>query len=101
MVKRFFMDYVAPHELFGCWGRISESAVGACLPIEFLTRASAAVGLFMLINYYLGLGMARGGPTLAQPQTFIIVLAIIVLSSPGRTLGLDGLLFASRKGSRA
>jgi hypothetical protein len=55
----------------------------------------------MLINYYLGLGTARGGPTLAQPQTFIIVLAIIVLSSPGRTLGLDGLLFASRKGSRA
>lgn len=45
--------------------------------------------------------LSRGGATLAQQQTFIIVLAISVLSSPGRTLGLDGLLFASRKGSRA
>lgn len=38
---------------------------------------------------------------LAQQPTFIFVLAISVLSSPGRTLGLDGLVFASRKESRA
>jgi thiosulfate dehydrogenase [quinone] large subunit len=100
--KRFLMDYVAPHhELFGYLVMIGEIAVGACLLVGFLTRASAAIGLFMLINYYLGPGMARGGATLAQQQTFIIALAIIVLSSPGRTLGLDGLFSASRKGSRA
>lgn len=100
--KRFLMDYVAPHhELFGYLVMIGEITVGACLLVGFLTRASAAIALFMLINYYLGPGMARGGATLAQQQTFIIVLAVIVLSSPGRTLGLDGLLFASRKGSRA
>jgi hypothetical protein len=50
----------------------------------------------MLINYYLGPGMARGGAVIAQQQTFIIVLAIFVLSNPGRTLGLDGLLFGAR-----
>ena len=100
--KRFLMDNVAPHhELFGYVVMIGEIVVGACLLLGLLTRASAAVGLFMLINYYLGPGMARGGATLAQQQTFIIVLAIIVLSNPGRTLGLDGLLFASRKESRA
>jgi hypothetical protein len=55
----------------------------------------------MLINYYLGVAMARGGATSAQQQTFIILLAIFVLGSPGRTLGLDGLLFGSRRGKSA
>jgi hypothetical protein len=45
--------------------------------------------------------MARGGATLAQQQTFIVVLAIFVLASAGRTLGLDGLLFATTKGKGA
>jgi hypothetical protein len=51
----------------------------------------------MLVNYYLGTGMARGGASLAQQQMFIITLVIIFLSNAGRSLGLDGLLF-SRKG---
>lgn len=100
--RKFLLDYVAPHhELFGQFVMIGELAVGACLLVGFLTRASAAIGLFMLINYYLGVGMARGGATLAQQQTFIVVLAIFVLASPGRTLGLDGLLFGARKGRDA
>jgi hypothetical protein len=37
--------------------------------------------------------MARGGSLLGQQQTFIILLAIFVAANPGRTLGLDGLLF--------
>jgi hypothetical protein len=40
--------------------------------------------------------MARGGAMVAQQQTFVIVLAIFVLAQPGRTLGLDGLLFRGR-----
>jgi uncharacterized membrane protein YphA (DoxX/SURF4 family) len=75
--------------------------VGGCLLVGFLSRWSALVGLFMLINYYLGVGMVRGGATSAQQQTFIILLAIFVLASPGRTLGLDGLLFGSRRGKSA
>jgi hypothetical protein len=51
----------------------------------------------VLINYYLGPGMARGGAILAQQETFIVVLAIFVLASPG----LDGLLFATTKGKGA
>jgi uncharacterized membrane protein YphA (DoxX/SURF4 family) len=78
-----------------------EIALGGCLLLGFLTRASAVVGLFVLINYYLGPGMARGGAILAQQQTFIVVLAIFVLASPGRTLGLDGRLFAQTKGKGA
>lgn len=100
--KRFLLDYVVPHpELFGSLVMIGELAVGACLLLGFLTRLSAIGGLFLLINYYLGPGMARGGATLAQQQTFIVALAIFVLANPGRTLGLDGLLFRGGKGKGA
>jgi len=92
--KTFLQSYVVPHrELFGYLVMIGEIAVGACLFVGLLTRYSAFVGLFMVINYYLGVGMARGGAMVAQQQTFIILLAIFVLANPGRTLGLDGLLF--------
>ena len=92
--KNFLQSYVVPHsELFGYLVMIGEIAVGACLLLGLFTRVSALVGLFMLINYYLGPGTARGGAMIAQQQTFIILLAIFVLANPGRTLGLDGLLF--------
>lgn len=97
--KRFLLDYVVPHrELFGYLVTIGEIAVGACLLLGLLTRLSALVGMFMLINYYLGPGMARGGAALAQQQTFTIALVLFVLANPGRALGLDGLLFGRGKG---
>jgi hypothetical protein len=38
---------------------------------------------------------------LAQQQTFIVSLVIFILSNPGGTLGLDGLLFkGGTKGAR-
>ena len=100
--KNFLLGYVVPHkELFGYLVMIGELAVGACLLLGLLTRFSAVVGLFMLINYYLGPGMARGGAPMAQQQTFIVALAIFALSNPGRTLGLDGLVFGGGKGKGA
>jgi thiosulfate dehydrogenase [quinone] large subunit len=102
--KAFLQSYVVPHsELFGYLIMIGEIAVGVGLFLGLFTRLSALVGLFMLVNYYLGPGTARGGAMLAQQQTFIIALAIFVLAGPGRTLGLDGLLFsgAGAKGKNA
>src|ERR687891_261446 len=88
--KKFLLDYVVPHrELFGYLIMVGEISVGACLLLGLLTRLSAVVGLFMLINYYLGPGMARGGAMVAQQQTFIVSMIIFILSNPGRTLGLD------------
>jgi thiosulfate dehydrogenase (quinone) large subunit len=102
--KKFLLDYVVPHhDLFGYLVMIGEIAVGAGLLLGLFTRLSAVIGLLMLINYFLGPGMARGGAMLAQQQTFIIALAIFVLANPGRTLGLDGLLFGrgrSAKGAK-
>ncbi len=102
--KTFLQNYVVPYsELFGYLVMIGEIAVGVCLLLGLFTRLSAFVGLIMLCNYYLGPGTARGGAMLAQQQTFIIALAIFVLAGPGRTLGLDGLLFsgAGAKGKNA
>jgi len=100
--KAFLQNYVAPHsELFGYLVMVGEISVGAGLLLGIFTRFAAAIGVFMLINYYLGPGMARGGAPLAQQQTFIIVLAIFVLANPGRTLGLDGPLFGAGRGKGA
>jgi thiosulfate dehydrogenase [quinone] large subunit len=97
----FLNEFVVPHrEIFGYLILSGEILVGAALLLGLMTRLSALVALFMLINYYLGPGMARGGPSLAQQQMFIITLVIIFLSNAGRTLGLDGFLFG-RKGKGA
>ena len=97
--KTFLQRYVVPHgELFGYLVMIGEIAVGVGLLLGLFTRLSALVGLFMVANYYLGPGTARGGAMLAQQQTFIIMLAIFVLAGPGRTLGFDGLLLSRAGG---
>jgi uncharacterized membrane protein YphA (DoxX/SURF4 family) len=99
--KKLLLDYVVTHrELFGYLVMIGEISVGACLLLGLLTRFSAVIGLFMLINYYLGPGMARGGAMVAQQQTFIVAMIIFMLSNPGRTLGLDGLLFGRSRGAK-
>jgi thiosulfate dehydrogenase [quinone] large subunit len=99
--KRFLVDTVVPHqELFGYLVMLGEIAVGTCLLLGFLTRLSACVGLVMLVNYYLGPGMARGGATVAQQQTFIVALIVFLLSNPGRALGLDGLIFRGGRGAK-
>ena len=94
--KTFLAETVVPNSvLFGqlvMWGEI---AVGACVLIGLLTRWSSIVGLFMMANYFLGPGMARGGASLAQQETFMVAFLVFILSSPGRALGMDG-IFARR-----
>jgi uncharacterized membrane protein YphA (DoxX/SURF4 family) len=92
--RSFLVNVVAPNkELFGNLVMYGEIAVGACLILGLLARWSAVVGLFMLLNYFFGPGMARGGAPMAQQQTFIVAFVMFILSNPGRTLGLDGLVF--------
>jgi thiosulfate dehydrogenase [quinone] large subunit len=99
--KAFLTGYVVPHrELFGYLVTAGEILVGVCLLLGLFTRFSAIVGLLMMVNYYLGPGMARGGVSMAQQQIFIVSLAIILLANPGRTLGLDGFIFRGGRGLR-
>jgi thiosulfate dehydrogenase (quinone) large subunit len=95
--RSFLITIVDPHQvLFGyliTWGEIM---VGLCLLLGIFTRFSSLVGLFLVLNFFFGPGMAKGGASLAQQQTFIITLVVFVLSDPGRTLGLDGFIFKKR-----
>lgn len=95
--KAFLANVVLPNqELFGYLVMYGEILVGLCLLIGLLTRFSSAVGIFMLINYVLGPGWARGASTLSQTETFLVSMIVLFLSNPGRTLGLDALLFRRR-----
>ena len=99
--KKFLSEMVLPHqELFGYLVMLGEIAVGLCLLLGLFTRFATCVGLFMLVNYYLGPGMARGGAPMAQQQTFIVALIVFLLSNPGRALGLDGLIFRGGRGAK-
>jgi len=99
--KRLLTQYVVPHsELFGYLVVIGEFAVGISLLLGLLTRLSAFVGIFMVTNYMLGPGMARGGALFANQQIFILSLLIILLSGAGRTLGLDGVMFGAGGGRK-
>ncbi len=95
--KSFLMNTVVPHrELFGYLVTSGEILVGFCLILGLLTRFSSFMGLFLVINYYFGPGMARGGSTLAQTQTFIVCLIVLFITNAGRSVGLDALLFRKR-----
>jgi thiosulfate dehydrogenase [quinone] large subunit len=99
--RNFLVEYVVPHaELFGYVVMAGEILVGTCLLLGLFTRISALVGLFMIVNYYLGPGMAHGGLLLAYQKIFTLCLAIIFLSNPGRTIGLDGLFASGSRGVR-
>jgi uncharacterized membrane protein YphA (DoxX/SURF4 family) len=92
--KSFLLNTVVPHrELFGYLVMTGELVVGTLLILGLCTRLAAAIGLFLMINYFLGPGMARGGASLAQQQTFMVCFIVFLLSNPGRVLGLDGVLF--------
>ena len=95
--KHLFTTYVVPHhELVGYLTMLGEICVGACLLTGLLTRLSAGVGLFLVLNYFFAIGLPRGGATLAQQQTFAVCLSVFILSGPGKVLGLDGFLFRGK-----
>lgn len=96
--ESFLAHVVIPNpELFGYLVVYGEILVGLSLIFGLLTRFSSAVGIFIFLNYVLGLGMARGRSSLGMAMTFFVAMIVLFLSNPGRTLGLDGLLF-KRKG---
>ena len=86
--KSFLINVVVPHrELFGYLVTSGEILIGLCLVLGLLTRLSSIVGIFMLLNYYFGPGMARGGASLAQQQTFIVVLVVSYTLQRRKDLG--------------
>lgn len=96
--ESFLRNIVLPHrELFGYLVTYGEILIGLCLMIGLFTRFCAAVGAFQVGNYILGPGMARGGSSLAQSETFFVAMIVLSLANAGRTLGMDGLLFRKKR----
>ena len=92
--RKFLIDTVVPHkELFGQLVMYGELAVGACMVLGLLTRYASIVGLFLMFNYFCGVGYPKGGAPQAQQITFAVSFIVFILSSPGRVLGLDALIF--------
>ncbi|MGH7770720.1 MAG: DoxX family protein [Candidatus Binatia bacterium] len=95
--KSFLMDVVVPNrELIGYLVTYGEILLGLCLIVGLFTRLCSAIGIFQFANYILGPGMARGGATLGNSETFFIAMIVFLFTNPGRTLGLDGLMFKKK-----
>ena len=92
--KNFLINTVATHkELFGqlvMWGEI---AVGVCVLLGLFTRYASIGGIFLMVNYFCAIGYPKGGASQAQQITFAVSFLVFILSSPGRVLGLDAILF--------
>lgn len=88
---------ISNRELFGYLVMYGEILLGLSLIFGLLTRFSSVVGIFMFLNYVLGPGMARGHSSLGMSQTFFVAMIVLFLSNPGRTLGLDALLFRRKE----
>jgi uncharacterized membrane protein YphA (DoxX/SURF4 family) len=96
-------DLVLPNiAFFGPLVYAIEVAIAVSLILGVLTRAGAALGALMAINLWLGLYNAPG----EWPWTYmflVVIQLLFVINPPGRSLGIDALLWrreaASRKGT--
>jgi uncharacterized membrane protein YphA (DoxX/SURF4 family) len=81
---------VLPHAIFFSWIVAScELITGALLLAGLFTRPAAALGLLLSFNYLL----ARGeGLAANSTSPFVVILATLLLTQPGRTLGADAAL---------
>lgn len=86
-------DFVLPNiAVFGPLVYAVEVLIAASLMLGLLTRFSSALGALMAINLWLGLYSAQN----EWPWTymFLVVLELLfLLNPPGRSLGLDALLW--------
>jgi thiosulfate dehydrogenase (quinone) large subunit len=86
----FLRAVVLPHAMtFGAMVALGELCVGAALLAGFVTRAAAAGGVLLVGSFLLGRGDGLGANATAP---ILIMCITIMLTSPGRTLGLDAAL---------
>jgi uncharacterized membrane protein YphA (DoxX/SURF4 family) len=92
-------DLVLPNiAFFGPLVYAIEVAIAVSLMLGLLTRASAALGALMAINLWLGLYNAPG----EWPWTYmflVVIQLLFVINPPGRSLGIDALLWRRESAS--
>ncbi|HZS41936.1 MAG TPA: DoxX family protein [Polyangia bacterium] len=86
-----FLAHVAlPHaKLFSCLIVGGELSVGAALLAGLFTRPACTGGLLLVLNIFLGHG---DGLSLNATALSLLILFTLLLTHPGRTLGLDAAL---------
>jgi thiosulfate dehydrogenase [quinone] large subunit len=91
--QAFILGVVVPHaHFFSNLVAFGELAIGLSLIFGCLVRISASFGTFHNLNILLSIAIANGGPQLGINRIFIFLQIVFVLSSAGRSLGLDGIL---------
>ena len=96
-------DFVLPNiAIFGPLVYVIEVAIAVSLILGVATRLGAALGALMAVNLWLGLYNAPN----EWPWTYmflVVIQLLFVIDPPGRSLGIDALLWrgegASRKGT--
>src|SRR5438067_12265112 len=86
----FLRSVVLPHaHVFAILVSCGELLVGAALLAGLFSRIAAAGGVLLTLNFMLGHGDGIGANDTAP---WVIMMVTLMLTSPGRTLGLDAAL---------
>jgi uncharacterized membrane protein YphA (DoxX/SURF4 family) len=97
--KAFLLNTVIPHsQLFAQLTAFGEAAVGLGLVLGFCTTLASAIGLILVVNYFLAVqwqGSAQQGFHYVLAVTLVAILA----THAGRRWGVDGWVRARYPGS--
>jgi uncharacterized membrane protein YphA (DoxX/SURF4 family) len=97
--KAFLLNTVIPHgQLFAQLTAFGEAAVGVGLVLGCLTTLASAIGLVLVLNYFLAVqwqGSAQQGFHYVLAVTLVVILA----TRAGRRWGVDGWVRARHPGS--
>ena len=88
--KAFLLNTVIPHsQLFAQLTAFGEAAVGLGLVLGCLTTLSSAVGLFLVLNYFLAVQW-QGSAQQGFHYVLAVSLVVILATHAGRRCGIDG-----------
>ncbi len=86
---RGFLGFAADHYMIFAWlVPIGELCVGIALVLGVVSRLAAAVGFFMVLNFWFMKGATFWNPT-NHDSLFIMILFALMFTQCGRVLGLD------------
>lgn len=91
--RAFITGVVIPHaHFFSNLVAFGEMAIGISLLVGCLVRISSLFGAFHNLNILMAIAIANGAAQLAINRLYIVLHLIFVISSAGRSWGLDGWL---------
>ena len=97
--KAFLLNTVIPHsQLFAQLTAFGEVAVGLGLVLGCFTTLASAIGLFLVLNYFLAVQW-QGSAQQGFHYVLAVSLVVILATHAGRRWGVDGWARARRPGS--